>query len=415
MLPSMKPADVAEWRNGWRIALGAAVGMGTGASLFAMNSSLFIGSFTNDFGWSRGDMSLAGAAAFIAGALAIGIIGRALDRYGFRSIALVCVPAVAAVYVGLTLMSGSFTVYVTLLVVAGIFGGGTGSMVYTRPVIAAFDRQRGLALGVSASGTSIASIMVAPLLAWIIENHGWRAGGYGLIVVTLFIGLPLALGLIGRAREVHADETAELPITSEPVAPAVEKTLREALRDVRFWLLAIGLMAVNIPGAGVVGQLAPMITDKGMSEFAAGIIMSFYSVGLLAGRLLTGFALDRFPPPIVAAVTTGVPAAGVLLLLIPEPSFAIAAFAVALIGLQQGSEVDLLAFFVSRTFGIKNYGSIYGAIATAGALSTATGLTLFGQVHDMTGSYDAALITGAIAFVFGAAAFLGLKFVPAAR
>jgi hypothetical protein len=85
MLPSMKPADIAEWRRGWRIALGAAVGIGTGASLFAMNASLFITSFTNDFGWTRGDMSVAGAAAFIAGALAIGIIGRSLDRYGFRA------------------------------------------------------------------------------------------------------------------------------------------------------------------------------------------------------------------------------------------------------------------------------------------------------------------------------------------
>lgn len=411
MLPSMKPADIAEWRRGWRIALGAAVGIGTGASLYAMNASLFITSFTNDFGWSRGDMSLAGAGAFIAGALAIGIIGRALDRYGFRLVALICVPAVAAVYLGLTQMSGSFTVYVTLLVAAGIFGGGTGSMVYTRPIIAAFDRQRGLALGVGASGTSIASILVSPLLAWMIENLGWRAGAYGLIVVTLFIGLPLALWLIGRAREAHVDETAELPLTSGPVAPVEEKTLRQALRDMRFWLLAIGLMAVNIPGAGVVGQLAPMITDKGMTEFAAGIIMSFYSVGLLAGRLLTGLALDRYSPPLVAALTTGVPALGVLLLLIPEPSFALAAFAVTLIGLQQGAEVDLLAFFVSRTFGIANYGSIYGAIATAGALSTATGLTLFGQVHDATGSYNMALIAGAIAFVIGASAFYGLKFV----
>ena len=411
MLPSMKPADIAEWRRGWRIALGAAVGIGTGASLFAMNASLFITSFTNDFGWTRGDMSVAGAAAFIAGALAIGIIGRSLDRYGFRIVALVCVPAVAAVYLCLSQMTGSFTVYVTLLVVAGIFGGGTGSMVYTRPVIAAFDRQRGLALGVGASGTSIASILVSPLLACVIENLGWRAGAYGLIVVTLFIGLPLALWLIGRAREAHVDETAELPLTSEPIAPVEEKTLRQALRDARFWLLAIGLMAVNIPGAGVVGQLAPMITDKGMTEFAAGIIMSFYSVGLLAGRLLTGLALDRYSPPLVAALTTGVPALGVILLLIPEPSFALAAFAVTLIGLQQGAEVDLLAFFVSRTFGITNYGSIYGAIATAGALSTATGLTLFGKVHDATGSYNIALITGAIAFIIGASAFYGLKFV----
>ncbi len=415
--PFDEPAR-AEWRGGWHVAAGAAVGMGTGASLFSLTSSLFIASFTAEFGWSRGDMSLAGAAAFIAGALAIGLIGAALDRVGFRKVALVCVPAVALAYLGLTFMNGSYAVYVALFVALGIFGGGTGSMVYTRPVVAVFNRQRGLALAIAASGTSVAAIVFAPMLAAAIENYGWRFGAYGLIVLSLFVGLPLALWLIGRARETRAEETPDLPLTDEaPAPPAVSMTLREAIRGPSFWLLAAALVAVNIPGSGVVGQLAPMITDKGISETAAGVAMSIYMAGLLTGRLVTGFALDRFAAPNVAAVMTSIPAIGTLLLLIPEPSFAIAALAVALIGLQQGSEVDLMAYFVSRTFGLKNYGSIYGAIATAGALSTATGLILFGQVHDFTKSYDIALTIGTAAFLIGAMAFLAVKYVtkPATR
>lgn len=411
MLNTLDAASRAEWRGGWRIAAGAAIGMGTGSSLFALTSSLFIASFTAEFGWSRGDMSVAAAGAFIAGALVIGFIGRTLDRVGFRKVALVCVPAVALVYFGLTIMNGTFAVYAALLVALGIFGGGTGAMVYTRPVVAVFDRQRGLALAVAASGTSVAAILFAPLLAAAIENYGWRAGAYGMIALSLLIGLPLALTLIGRARETRAEETPDLPLEHEaPPAPAASMTLGEAIRGPAFWLLAGALVAVNIPGSGVVGQLAPMITDKGISETAAGIAMSIYSAGLLTGRLLTGIALDRFPAPNVAAVMTGVPAIGTLLLLIPEPSFALAALAVALIGLQQGSEIDLLAYFVSRTFGLKNYGSIYGAIATAGALSTATGLVLFGKVHDWTKTYDIALTVGTIAFLIGAGAFHALKY-----
>jgi nitrate/nitrite transporter NarK len=96
------------------------------------------------------------------------------------------------------------------------------------------------------------------------------------------------------------------------------------------------------------------------------------------------------------------------LLLLPEPSFALAAFAVLLIGLQQGSEVDLLAFFVSRRFGVLHYGAIYGRIATFGALGTAVGLVLFGEVFDATGAYTWALMIGAAAFAAGAAAFAGI-------
>jgi MFS family permease len=403
----LTPADRAEWRAHWHIVLGAAIGMGTGVSLYALLASLFIKSFNAEFGWSRGDMALAGAGAFIAGALVLGIIGRTLDRVGFRRVVLVCVPVVTAVYLGLTLMSGSFEIYVALLLVAGLFGGGTGAMVYTRPVVAVFDRQRGLALGLAACGTSFASIIVAPIVASVIETHGWRYGVYGLIVVTLFVGLPLALALIGRAREEHAD--ADLPVTADQ-APVTNVTLKEARGGRVYWLLLLALVAVNIPGSGVVGQLAPMITDKGLSETAAGFAMSIYAMGLLTGRVLTGFALDRFKAPDVAAVLTGVPALGTALLLVPEPSFAIAAVAVALIGLQQGAEIDLIAYFVSRTFGYRHYGAIYGAIVGVGALATAFGLILFGKVHDWTGTYTIALVTGTIAFVAGATAFYAIKF-----
>jgi MFS family permease len=408
-----KPFDAAaraEWRANWRVVLGAGIGMGTGASLFSLNSSLFITSFTNEFGWSRGDMSLASAAAFIAGALSVGIIGRILDRVGFRKVLLVCVPVMALVYLGLALMTGAYAMYVALLVVAGTFGVGTAAMVYTRPVVAVFDKQRGLALACAASGTSFATILFAPVLAAAIENYGWRAGAYGLIVLSLFVGLPLALWLIGRAREVRAVDEGEL-MTHEG-APAVAVTLREALRGRPFWLLAGALVAVNIPGSGVVGQLAPIVTDKGLSETSAGLALSVYAGGLLAGRLVTGLALDRFEAPHVAAVMTSIPAIGTALLLIPDPTLALALFAVALIGLQQGSEVDLLAYFVSRTFGTQNYGAIYGAIATAGALSTAVGLVLFGKMHDFTQSYDIALIVGTAAFLIGAAAFFAMKYTP---
>jgi MFS family permease len=410
-----KPFDEAgraEWRNGWRIVLGAGIGMGTGVALYLLLASLFITRVTTEFGWTRGDLSLAGAGSLLVAALVLGVIGRLLDRVGFRAIVLVCVPSLCVVYFGLTLVNGSFPFYVALLLVGGIFGGGTGAMVYTRPVIAAFDRSRGLALGIAASGTSVASMIVAPILAAVIAAYGWRAGAYALIAVTLFVGLPLALWLIGGAKENRVSAADD--VAGDAGVPAtLSVTLAQAVRGPAFWLIMAALVAVNVPGTGVVGQLAPMITDKGLSETQAGFAMSIYAIGLLAARVATGFALDRFPAPNIAAIATGVPALGAALLLVPEPNFAIAAFAVLLIGMQQGAEIDLLAFFVSRNFGVKNYGAIYGTIAMAGALSSACGAVLFGKVHDITKTYDIALTIGTVAFLVGAMAFLALKYVPA--
>ena len=403
---SFASADRTEWRKGWRVVAGAAVGMGTGIGLYLLVASLFITHITKEFGWTRGDMGFAGMVAFVTGAIALPLIGRLLDRFSFRGIVLVCAPAVALLYLAIALQPGWYWFYLVLMVWGGLFGGGTGAISYTRPVIAAFRRQRGLALGVATAGTSITAMIIPPLLGIAIVTYGWRSGLYALIAVTMFVGLPLALGLIGRDRESAARAEDEVP---DGIMPSVrDMTLGEAMRGARFWLLALALVAINIPGSGVVGQLAPLISDKGLSDTAAALVMSVYAFGLFLGRLLTGFALDRLPPNLVGAVMTLIPAIGIALLLVPSPSFGLAALAIVMIGMQQGSEVDLIAYFVSHGFGLTHYGSIYGMIAMAGALSTAMALVLFGEIHDVTGTYDIALMIGAIAFCTGAASFASI-------
>jgi cyanate permease len=169
--------------------------------------------------------------------------------------------------------------------------------------------------------------------------------------------------------------------------------------------LALAFAAVNIAGAGVVAQLAPLLVDKGIPDGTAALVLSIYAGGILIGRLLTGVSLDRLPTAGVAAVMTLIPAIGLALLRVPSPSFWLAALAVIMIGLQQGAEVDLIAYIVSRSFGVRHYGAIYGALGVAGSLSTATSFVFFGKVHDMTGSYDLALTVGIVAFALGAIAF----------
>lgn len=395
-------AGIAEWRNGWRVALGAAAGMGTGVSLYLYVASIFIAPIGAQFGWSRGDLGVGGMISFAAGAVTLPIIGRYLDRIGFRRVAIVSAIGLASVYTLTALQPGAYPIYVALMIAGGIFGGGTSAMVYTRPVIASFTRQRGLALGLATAGTSIAAMIAPPLLMYVNTEYGWRAGFFVLAALTALIGMPLALALIGKAREApaHASDDVEEASVNVP-----DVTLREALKRSRFWLLVLAIVCINIPGSGVLGQLAPLVSDTGLSDGDVAIVMSIYAAGLLVGRLITGFSLDRFSPQWVGAITTAVPAIGIVLLTIPEPSFAMAALAVAMIGAQQGAEVDLFAYFISRSFGLKHYGAIYGVIAMAGALSTAVALVSFGKIHDATGSYDLGLQIGAVLFAVGALAF----------
>jgi MFS family permease len=385
--------------------------MGTGVALYIYVASIFIEPLQQAFGWSRGDIAIGGMVSYVVGAVALPLTGRFIDRFGFRRVAIVCALGLASVYAATAMMPDAYWFYLSMMIVGGVFGGGTAALVWTRPVIATFESQRGLALGLATAGTSIAGMLAPPLLAGALGEGGWRAGFFAMAAITGLIGMPLALGLIGRARERVAEARDDL---RAGIARVPDVALREAMRGLRFWLLMLAIACINIPGSGVLGQLAPIISDRGLNDGDVALVMSLYAAGLLVGRVLSGFALDRLPAPLVGAVTTVIPALGILMLMVPSPSFALAALAVALIGMQQGAETDLFAFFISRFFGVKHYGAIYGVISMAGALSTAVALVLFGEVHDATGSYDIAMVIGAALFVLGAGAFAAMGRRPRA-
>ena len=96
-------------------------------------------------------------------------------------------------------------------------------------MVAGFQRGRGLALGLATAGTSITGMIVPPILAVVIEAYGWRAGLAALSTITVLVGLPIALALIGRAREGHAGARDDVPDAAHVDAP--DMTLKQAGKD----------------------------------------------------------------------------------------------------------------------------------------------------------------------------------------
>ena len=69
-------------------------------------------------------------------------------------------------------------------------------------------------------------------------------------------------------------------------------------------------------------------------------------------------------------------------------------------------EYDLLAFLVSKYFGIRGYAAIYGALYAFFTLGAGFGPAVFGHVFQKTGSYDSVLNYSMYAFIFCSLAFL---------
>ena len=71
--------------------------------------------------------------------------------------------------------------------------------------------------------------------------------------------------------------------------------------------------------------------------------------------------------------------------------------AAVLVGLGQRAEFDILPYAISRYFGLRAFGEIYGYTFAAVTLGGAVGPFVMGVSFDTTGSYSFALIMFAVA------------------
>jgi predicted MFS family arabinose efflux permease len=393
-----------EWRRGWSVVAVATIGMATGAGLYLYLSSLFIGPLGSEFGWSRGDISSAGAIGLL-GALSAPVIGRIADRFGARRVAVVCIIALAVCFVALSAMSGTYWHFLALSALLGVAAPGGTAQIYGRAVATWFDRSKGLALGITAGGVSVGAMVFAPLVQAMITQYG-STGGY-LTFAALMLGIALPMTAIGLRERQTAQRVAASPAS---VTEALQSVPWHRLaRGRTFWILAAAIFAGNAPAAGVLTQFEPLVRERGVPDPA--LLLSLFAFSVLAGRIGIGWLFDRLDARWVAAAVTVAGILGCLMLTSSVPAVFVPV-AIILIGFLQGAETDVLAYFVARYFGLHAFSTIYGLLLAIAMLGTAVGIVGFGQLFDIHGSYDIPLVVASLLLVPAIGAYLTL---PAGR
>jgi MFS family permease len=392
-----------EFGRAWTVILAAAVGVGlgiTGVPIYTTGQ--FILPMSTAFGWSRS--ATAGGLIFltIGSVLMAPIIGTLIDRFGVRRVAIIAQLGLSLGYLGLTLNGGSLTAYYIAWGILAVLGAGTSPIVWTRAVAGWFERSRGLALGLTLCGTGIVAVIGPGIIGAIIAGYGWRAGFYALSAAQIVVGWPLVyLFLKGREHPVPA-------IPDGSMQPGA--TVAEAMASSRFWRFILAFVLISIVVGGLIVSLPAMLADHGMTLQQASSALGLLGFAIIAGRLTMGWLVDRLPARVVAPVFILMPALGCLLLV---RGYALA-FAILLIGLSSGGEVDLLAYLVSRYFGMRHYGKIYGWSLAAFGVGVGSGPMFAGWVRDETGTYIAALDVFAVLVVI-AAALIGSLGAPVER
>jgi MFS family permease len=401
----------SEFRRGWRVLVASSVGVGCGINLNQYVGSLFVKELQGEFNWTRGQIAQAQGALLLSLILAP-FIGRLIDLWGVRRIALGSSLLLACIYGGFAGIGGDINWYYALFAGQIVLGSGTGPIAYTRAVNTWFEKSRGLALGLTLMGVSVMGIAAPPALTAVIANFGWRAGYLAMAALLICFAAPIVyLGLYERADHMRRAGLIEAAANAERQAKT-GYTVMEALRRPQFYILLFCILIMTIGLVAVISQLFPILTDKGLSKPSAALLISALALSVMVGRLVVGYLFDRFWAPLPAAIALSLPAIGAWLLTGPSPDLMILVPAVILIGFAQGAEVDVAAYFIARYFGLRAYASIYALIGIGFGGGTAIGAIAAGQLFDRFGNYETMLLCAAGSFLFAGAIILCMGRYP---
>jgi predicted MFS family arabinose efflux permease len=199
-----------------------------------------------------------------------------------------------------------------------------------------------------------------------------------------------------------ADGALAQSSASEDRPPDLE--VREALGGRRFWLIACALLLVSTVTQGLVVHTVPLLTDKGYSPEAAATLMIAVGLSTMAGRLLSGYLVDRIFAPFVAAFFFLLPCLGIYLL----DSTISPVVGIISLGLASGTEIDMIGFLTSRYFGMKRFGQLYGYLFASFVIGSAIGPYMMGLAFERLHSYEPALWTFCAFMLLASAAILSL-------
>jgi MFS family permease len=373
----------AHWTVVFAAAMGAAAGI-TGMSVYSL--SILIGPLSEAFGWSRAEVSAAKTVLTAGFVLTGPLVGYLADRIGVRQIGIASLALLALGMFSMTLIGPSILGFYVALFLLAVAGCGTTALVWTRAVATWFDRSRGMALALTLTGPGLMGVVTPVLLDTLIQRYGWRAGYITMGVFALITLVPLVLFFReNRDDGRHGGTVASTPRLQTGV------TVKEAVRSRHFWQIGFSFLLIGGVVSALMVHLVPLIIDAGLGRGTAVRIAGVLGIAVIVGRMLTGYLVDRFHPPTVAAVFLFMPVFGCLLLIAGPESAGMIVLAVAFIGLAAGSEVDLVPYLTARYFGLKAYGRIYSWMFVAFYVGVGIGPLFLGWRYDLDGHYTRAL------------------------
>ncbi len=379
----------------WRLATTLGLVVLGNSSMYVV--SVVLPAVQAEFGVGRADASLPYTLMMVC--LGLGGIwtGRMADRHGLMPV--LCVGAVAVcggfVWAGL---SGSIWGFGLAHGLMGLIGSSATFAPLMADTALWWNKRRGIAVAICASGNYIAGALWPPIVQNGIELIGWRHT-YVLLGLVCGVGmLLLALRMRQRAPMVQMDAApaAVAPAASgaAPLPLPLDRSRPFGLRPLHAQLLlCVAGVACCVAMAMPQVHIVAYCTDLGFGAARGAEMLSLMLACGIVSRLVSGVICDRIGG--VRTLLLGSALQGVgLMLFLPFDGLVPLYVISAMFGLFQGGIVPAYAIIIREYFAPREAGARVGAVIMATLIGMALGGWMSGWIFDVTGSYQAAFING---------------------
>ncbi len=376
----------------------------------------------NELGITQAQTNLVFSVARAEGGLEGPFAGWLIDKFGNRN---VLVPSLLLAVIGYFIMAFWMPGFWTFaLVYLGLVSLGN-SMAFQHACFAGlnqwFQRKRALAISILAAVASLGGLALIPTMNLLIDQAGLR---WGLIASGLFylvILLPLCIWFRNRPEDMGLlpDGATRPPTTGgrgQTRRETRDYTVREALRTRAYWLLLLGAGLRQTATLGILVSLFPiLVDDKGMStQMAANLIGAMSAINFVS-RLIMGYMGDRVSKQAIMAVSLFVEGVGYLFLWQGDWQTAVGITLVlgfvVCEGMMDGAGVIVWAA-LGEYYGRTRFATLRGYITFAYAWALVASPVYAGWVYDQFGSYNRAIVPGAICAMIAGVCFLFIKRPP---
>ena len=411
---------------GWVIVFAATLGNIFSIPGQTMGFSVFTDLLMEELKLTRMELSLAYCLGTVASGLTLPWLGKVLDQWGERKMAVYSVVATGLILfylaqtgplsraLGSILPAGTAAFLVIGLGFYMIRAAAQGvlSMTCRNAVGKWFDHQRGLALAISGVLVSFSYSLAPRGLDWLIQKYGGHEGAWiAMGIGTLVIMAPLAWLLF---RDRPEDDGLKMDngkiAKKENLNPDMhihhEFTRSEVIRDYSFWVFNLTFSFFGLYATAFTFHILSLGEEYSIDREY--ILRLFFPIAVVSviTNLIVGVINSSIRLKTLLFIMNLGCLSAVLGMLYLDHSAGILAYVIGS-GIAGGGFVSLSGIVFPRFYGRKHLGAISGVNMSSTVIASGLGPLLYAACNDLTNSYRLILIGSA--YIPAALALLSLR------